>query len=124
MSSHLLSLSIWLPILGALIVLATGSDRNPAPTRYLALLVALAGFLVTFRFRVRQDRCERAARDVPVPIVPPLVGALRSLAKRAAWLLDWLLLNNSRLGHRVQPGHAMRRLAEIARVLGCDYLSF
>ena len=42
-----LSLSIWLPILGGLLVLALGSDRLPRVTRGLAGLVALAGFLVT-----------------------------------------------------------------------------
>ena len=46
-AAHLLSFSIWLPIFGALVVLAVGSDKNPAPARVLALLVALAGFLVT-----------------------------------------------------------------------------
>ena len=43
----LLSLAIWLPILGGLLVLATGSDRNAGLARPLALAVAVAGFLVT-----------------------------------------------------------------------------
>ena len=46
MSSHLLSLSIWVPILGALLVFAVGSERRNA-ARWLALGVALLGFLVT-----------------------------------------------------------------------------
>ncbi|CAB1368126.1 NADH-quinone oxidoreductase subunit M [Denitratisoma oestradiolicum] len=46
MSSHLLSLAIWVPILGALAVFAVGSERG-AVARWLALFVALAGFLVT-----------------------------------------------------------------------------
>ena len=46
MSSHLLSLSIWVPILGALLVFAVGSERRNA-ARWTALAVALAGFLVT-----------------------------------------------------------------------------
>ncbi|RTL48759.1 MAG: NADH-quinone oxidoreductase subunit M [Rhodocyclaceae bacterium] len=46
MSSHLLSLSIWVPILGALLVFAVGSERRNA-ARWLALAVAVAGFLVT-----------------------------------------------------------------------------
>jgi len=45
--SHLLSLAIWLPIFGGLLVLATGSDRNAGAARLLALAVAVAGFLVT-----------------------------------------------------------------------------
>src|SRR5207237_9072678 len=43
----LLSLAIWLPVIGGLIVLATGSDRNARAARVIALVVALAGFLVT-----------------------------------------------------------------------------
>ncbi|NMG43448.1 NADH-quinone oxidoreductase subunit M [Aromatoleum toluvorans] len=42
-----LSLAIWIPILGGLLVLATGSDRNAPLARSLSLLVALAGFAVT-----------------------------------------------------------------------------
>jgi NADH-quinone oxidoreductase subunit M len=43
----LLSLAIWLPIVGGLLVLATGPDRNAGLARPLALVVAVAGFLVT-----------------------------------------------------------------------------
>ena len=43
----LLSLAIWIPIFGGLLVLATGSDRNAPLARALALLVAVAGFAVT-----------------------------------------------------------------------------
>ena len=43
----LLSLAIWLPVIGGLLVLATGSDRNAGLARPLALAVAVAGFLVT-----------------------------------------------------------------------------
>ncbi len=46
-ATHLLSLAIWLPIVGGLLVLATGSDRNAAQARGLALVTALLGFLVT-----------------------------------------------------------------------------
>lgn len=42
-----LSLAIWLPIIGGLLVLATGSDRNAPLARMLALAVAVAGFVVT-----------------------------------------------------------------------------
>jgi NADH-quinone oxidoreductase subunit M len=47
MSSHLLSLAIWVPIVGGLIVLATGSDRNASAARWISLAVAIAGFVVT-----------------------------------------------------------------------------
>ncbi|MFZ5509064.1 MAG: NADH-quinone oxidoreductase subunit M [Pseudomonadota bacterium] len=43
----LLSLAIWVPIFGGLAVLATGSDRNAPLARGLALMAAIAGFLVT-----------------------------------------------------------------------------
>ena len=46
MSSHLLSLAIWVPIFGALLVFAVGAERRTA-ARWLALNVALAGFVVT-----------------------------------------------------------------------------
>ena len=43
----LLSLAIWVPIIGGLLVLATGSDRNAPLARMLAFAVAVAGFIVT-----------------------------------------------------------------------------
>ena len=43
----LLSLAIWVPIIGGLLVLATGSDRNAPLARMLAVAVAVAGFVVT-----------------------------------------------------------------------------
>ncbi len=46
-TSHLLSLSIWVPIFAGLLVLATGTDRNAATARAIALGGALFGFLVT-----------------------------------------------------------------------------
>ena len=42
-----LSLSIWVPILAGLVVLATGRDENARIARALALLGAVVGFLVT-----------------------------------------------------------------------------
>ena len=44
---HLLSLSIWVPILAGILVLALGRDSNPCLTRWVALVGALLGFLVT-----------------------------------------------------------------------------
>src|SRR5690606_6775887 len=41
------SLAIWVPMIGGLLVLATGSDRNAPLARMLALAVAVAGFVVT-----------------------------------------------------------------------------
>lgn len=47
MSSYLLSLAIWIPIVAGLIVLATGADRNAPLARWLSLVGAVAAFLVT-----------------------------------------------------------------------------
>jgi NADH-quinone oxidoreductase subunit M len=43
----LLSLSIWVPIVFGVAVLATGSDRNATAARLLALIGSIAGFIVT-----------------------------------------------------------------------------
>src|SRR5947207_5707006 len=42
-----LSLAVWVPIVAGLVALAIGRDRDPAPVRWIALLGAVAGFLVT-----------------------------------------------------------------------------
>jgi NADH-quinone oxidoreductase subunit M len=46
MSNHLLSLLVWLPVLGAIPVLLAGSSR-PNAARWIALLVAVATFAVS-----------------------------------------------------------------------------
>jgi NADH-quinone oxidoreductase subunit M len=43
----LLSVSIWLPILAGVVLLATGRDDNAHAVRWLALVAAVASFLVT-----------------------------------------------------------------------------
>lgn len=47
MSENLLSLAIWVPIAAGVLVLATGSDNRAPLARIVALIGALAGFLVT-----------------------------------------------------------------------------
>ncbi len=42
-----LSLSIWVPIIGGLIVLATGDDRHAREARFVSLVAAVLGLLVT-----------------------------------------------------------------------------
>jgi len=70
-SSSLLSLAIWLPIVGALVVLAIGSDKNPNPARVLALLIALAGFLVTVPLYTGFDVTKSAMQFVEMaPWIP------------------------------------------------------
>jgi len=47
LTQNLLSLAIWLPILGGVAVLATGNDARAPLARALSLLIALATFAVT-----------------------------------------------------------------------------
>src|ERR1700754_749424 len=42
-----LSLAIWVPIVAGFAVLAVGRDRDAATARWIALIGALVGFLVT-----------------------------------------------------------------------------
>src|SRR3954467_6612783 len=42
----ILSLTIWVPILFGIAVLAIGRDGNPRPVRWLALVGSVVGFLV------------------------------------------------------------------------------
>jgi NADH-quinone oxidoreductase subunit M len=53
--SNILSLSIWVPILAGVLVLAAGSDKHAGVTRWLALLGSIAGFLVTLPLYARFD---------------------------------------------------------------------
>ncbi|MDR1463194.1 MAG: NADH-quinone oxidoreductase subunit M [Azoarcus sp.] len=50
-----LSLAIWIPILGGLLVLATGPDRNAWMARLVALLTAILGFAVTIPLYIYFD---------------------------------------------------------------------
>jgi len=51
----LLSLAVWVPIVFGVLVLATGSDRNAAVARLLALVGSILGFLVTLPLYLRFD---------------------------------------------------------------------
>ncbi len=46
-ANHLLSLSIWLPILAGVLVLATGNEKSACRTRWMALIGAVLSFAVT-----------------------------------------------------------------------------
>jgi NADH-quinone oxidoreductase subunit M len=63
-ATNLLSLAIWVPIVGALLVLSTGSDRNAGLAKVLALLVAIAGFLVTIPLYLGFDNGSSAMQFV------------------------------------------------------------
>ncbi|MDO5356389.1 MAG: NADH-quinone oxidoreductase subunit M [Conchiformibius sp.] len=54
--NNLLSLAIWVPIVAGVLVLATGSDERAGFARVLALIGALAGFLVTLPLFTQFDR--------------------------------------------------------------------
>jgi NADH-quinone oxidoreductase subunit M len=60
----LLSAAIWLPILFGVLVLATGNDRNAAMARYIALVGALLGFLVTIPLYTGFDKMTSAMQFV------------------------------------------------------------
>ncbi len=59
-----LSLAIWVPILGGLLVLATGSDRNAPLARMLAFAVAVLGFVVTIPLYTGFDAATSAMQFV------------------------------------------------------------
>lgn len=54
--NNLLSLAIWMPILAGVLVLATGTDSRAPLARILALIGAVAGFLVTLPLFTHFDR--------------------------------------------------------------------
>ena len=54
--NNLLSLAIWVPILAGVLVLATGTDSRAPLARILALIGAVAGFLVTLPLFTYFDR--------------------------------------------------------------------
>ncbi|MDF7675271.1 NADH-quinone oxidoreductase subunit M [Neisseriaceae bacterium ESL0693] len=56
MYDNLLSLTIWLPIVAGIAVLATGSDKHAGTARVLALIGALASFLITLPLFSEFDR--------------------------------------------------------------------
>ncbi len=71
LTNHILSLSIWVPILAGVIVLALGNDHRVALTRWLAAFGAIAGLLVTvplytqFNFAEAGFQFQEAAYWIP-----------------------------------------------------------
>lgn len=63
MSSHLLSIAIWVPILGALPILALGSERREL-VRWLSAAVAFVGFLVTIPLFTQFDSAQAGMQFV------------------------------------------------------------
>ena len=68
-----LSLAIWLPIIGAIVVLATGNDQRAALARVLALLVSIVTFLVTIPLYTGFDK---ASGDLQFIEHMPWISAL------------------------------------------------
>lgn len=60
----LLSLVIWLPIVGGALVLATGDDKNRSMARWIALMVAVFGFLAAIPLFTRFDASMAAMQFV------------------------------------------------------------
>ncbi len=54
--AHLLSIAVWLPIVGGVAVLATGGDNNAVLARRLALVFALLSFAATIPLYVYFDK--------------------------------------------------------------------
>lgn len=64
LAENLLSIVIWLPIVGGMLVLATGGDENAAIARRLSLIVALLTFLATVPLYTGFDRHTHAMQFV------------------------------------------------------------
>ncbi len=62
MSSSLLSLAIWIPIVGAFVVFAAGDQKNLA--RWAALIVAFAGFAITLPLYIGFDTAQAGMQFV------------------------------------------------------------
>jgi len=55
LQEHILSLTIWVPIVFGIAVLAIGNDRNPAPARWTALAGSVLGLVVCIPLWTRFD---------------------------------------------------------------------
>ena len=62
----LLSLVIWVPIAAGVAVLATGSDRNAGFARILALIGALAGFIISLPLYTQFDTLQAGMQFVEI----------------------------------------------------------
>jgi len=60
LTNHILSLTIWVPILAGLLVLLLGHDSRACLTRWLALIGAVAGFIVTLPLYFQFNATETA----------------------------------------------------------------
>ncbi len=63
-TENLLSLVIWLPIAGGLVVFATGNDRNASLARWLSLAIAVATFIASIPLYTQFDPATAAMQFV------------------------------------------------------------
>ncbi len=63
-ADHLLSISIWLPIVGGILVLVLGSDERKGLVRQLSLLVSVLTFVITIPLWTGFDRTTAAMQYV------------------------------------------------------------
>jgi len=59
-----LSFAIWLPIFFGVLVLASGSDRNPGYVRWMSLIGSLISFVITLPLITRFDKATAAMQFV------------------------------------------------------------
>jgi len=64
LETHMLSIAIWLPIVGGVVVAATGGDANAARARGLALLFALLTFAATIPLYLKFNAATHAMQFV------------------------------------------------------------
>jgi NADH-quinone oxidoreductase subunit M len=90
-----LSLSIWVPIVAGLVVLAVGRDgeRAGTPTRWIALIGAVAGFLVTVPLYAKFDVATSAMQFVELKEWIPRFGIHYQLGVDGISVL-FILLNS------------------------------
>jgi len=93
MNSSLLSLAIWTPIVGAIIVLMTGNDKNARIARPLALLTAVLGLLVTIPLYTGFDHANAGMQFVENYAWIPSFGINYSLGVDGISVL-FILLNS------------------------------
>lgn len=60
----LLSIAIWMPIVFGLVILAIGSDKNPGPARWIALVGSILSFIVTIPLFTQFDASTAAMQFV------------------------------------------------------------
>jgi NADH:ubiquinone oxidoreductase subunit 4 (subunit M) len=100
----ILSIAIWLPILFGLLVLAIGSDRNPAPARWIALVGSVLSFIVT------------------IPLITQFDSSTADLqfVEKANWIERFNIMRNAKLIHEQKGSPQFNRRSPSGRSLVDD----